>query len=770
MEKIGQKEEIIETSNPIIDESSKRIKRKVLIISIIIVAAIILIVLGVMVGDIITQNLKEKSDDPNSASANLTENGPENSSSRETPMPEINDTNVTNPIKPTQGGGGGGGGGGRSCVANCAGKICGNNGCSGSCGTCGEGTQCSAGLCVGPGTCGDDTCSEGKRLMFNDSLYHLIELNKVIYNLSVVPINASDAQVVVDNESYGIFRLHSYSNSSIGYVRIYVTNITYQDFIGGIKQVEFIFGENNVSCGRDCLELTCSDFNFDEGELRVCNNNDSAYDFSWCQNVTHGCTDEDIDDTNPYFNSSGAYNWVGYSSGQNCNPISGSGGSGGSSPSEGDVCNDSYNLIEKVCNGANITEEIIDCRDYGKVCDSGACIDVIESCTDGIKNQNEQETDCGGVCDKKCAFFGVFHSIHTGLSDGRMTQIQRTDALDIYYDWAATIDHDHKMSQSDWGLIISETDSANIDHQFTYMAGYEWKGSSGAEVSVFFETAPGIFAQGNTPVYNTFSELLDWLEIKNGTGCMNHPAREGNVYDWNNPYINEGSEKGYLLPCIEILNKDELYWDSTWECAPGSGCTSYSNPNPPNSPHWSGGVKTALDRGMHLGFVGGWDYHYDYPGSPTAYTGIINASLTKQGVVNATRARHTWAAQDKILMDVAHDTGTETKLMGDIFSTIEDSIQIDYNISASTGETITTINIFIDGIIVDSRAVATQNVSSSFSYTFLDNFEHYIFVEAIEADGDRAWSSPMYVTKESGFASLKSNPVFIWDWIRSFFS
>ena len=49
------------------------------------------------------------------------------------------------------------------CVASCAGKECGDDGCGGSCGTCGEGTECQSGLCdcvaVCDGVeCGDNGC------------------------------------------------------------------------------------------------------------------------------------------------------------------------------------------------------------------------------------------------------------------------------------------------------------------------------------------------------------------------------------------------------------------------------------------------------------------------------------------------------------------------------------------------------------------------------------------------------------------------------------
>jgi hypothetical protein len=43
---------------------------------------------------------------------------------------------------------------GGSCIASCSGRVCGGDGCGGSCGTCGTGTTCnSAGQCASSGVC-----------------------------------------------------------------------------------------------------------------------------------------------------------------------------------------------------------------------------------------------------------------------------------------------------------------------------------------------------------------------------------------------------------------------------------------------------------------------------------------------------------------------------------------------------------------------------------------------------------------------------------------
>ena len=59
-----------------------------------------------------------------------------------------------------------------ACVANCAGKDCGDDGCGGQCGTCSGGKVCQNGTCVAQGGCGAVTyegCCQGQTLNYCDA-------------------------------------------------------------------------------------------------------------------------------------------------------------------------------------------------------------------------------------------------------------------------------------------------------------------------------------------------------------------------------------------------------------------------------------------------------------------------------------------------------------------------------------------------------------------------------------------------------------------------
>jgi len=341
--------------------------------------------------------------------------------------------------------------------------------------------------------------------------------------------------------------------------------------------------------------------------------------------------------------------------------------------------------------------------------------------------------------------WGTIHSVHTGISDGAETRLERLSNLITGYDWASAVDHDSSITGDEWNLTKNDANGNNSDGNFTYFIGYEWKGTgfNNAEMSVFLMgNGPATHAKGNVANYDTLAEFLPWLAANNGMGCAVHPASGGRVWNWSDADASNET----LIPCVEMLNKDEFQWSSHWNCSAGSGCATYANPSPVSGPDWSGSVKSALDSGLRLGFVAGWDYHGSYPGTPTAYTGLsASPNWTRQGVFHAIRKRHTWAAEKKIWMQVKASNGTSAFIMGDGFNTAVASLTINYSINASAGRTISNVSLFYDGIITNVTGFSGQrNVSGRFHANFSTG-GHYVFLEAIQSDGKRAWSSPMYV-------------------------
>jgi hypothetical protein len=208
--------------------------------------------------------------------------------------------------------------------------------------------------------------------------------------------------------------------------------------------------------------------------------------------------------------------------------------------------------------------------------------------------------------------WGVFHSIHTTVSDGTESLTQRTDNLRMYYDFASTVDHDVMITSSEWFQTIDEVNAYQYLPDFVYFVGYEWKGtgSNYTEIVAFFAgDTPSVKVDGGDPNYDTFGEFATWLSQNNGIGCIAHPTLYSPV-DWTDPELRNEQ----IFPCVEMLNRHYYQWSDQWICAEGSGCNTYNNPSPVKKAKWLGSVKNALDSGLRLGFVAGCAHRLQYLG------------------------------------------------------------------------------------------------------------------------------------------------------------
>lgn len=329
-----------------------------------------------------------------------------------------------------------------------------------------------------------------------------------------------------------------------------------------------------------------------------------------------------------------------------------------------------------------------------------------------------------------------FHSMHTTYSDGNFGLEESADSTEAFHDCGSTNDHDTQLSQTEWDNTVAISNARNIDGNFTYFFGTEWTGNQHVH---YVTMNPSLTRQGaSDSAFNEVVELTSWLASNEGVGQHNHPARDSGGTDFSIPTNYDEN----VITLVEMVNQGQYHWNLNWDCEPGV-CTTYQNPKKPssNADH-KGWIKYALDQGIHLGFSGGNDDHSS-PLNPTVFTGIVNsASWGRQGVFDELKARHTWAAEDKIEMSVYANGST----MGDIFEVTSTSLSIFYNITAASG-TIDDVNLFYDGIIVEiTNFSGVQSAVGNFVVDFADFNEHYIFLEAIQSDGKRAWSSPMYVT------------------------
>jgi len=333
----------------------------------------------------------------------------------------------------------------------------------------------------------------------------------------------------------------------------------------------------------------------------------------------------------------------------------------------------------------------------------------------------------------------MFHSIHTTFSDGRMNSDERDYLLSKNYDCASTIDHDNSLDSIEWKEMINEADTNNKDGLFTYFFGVEWTTNKGHKAYILLNPPDNPFIAGDV------SEFSKFLSDYRGLAFYAHPAQSGGS---GTDFAEANCCNDSFIPLIEIINKGVYHWSYYWNCSLNSGCLTYENPRKSglanaSSSKW---IKYALDNGRHLGFMAATDYHGDAKSfNAFAFTGIsrIN-SLTRESIYEALKNRHTWAAESRIYMDIFVRENGKEHIMGDIFN-VSNNIQLNYYISSP--KSINELNLFFDGVIINSTKPNSNVFNSSFALSFEDNKEHYVFLEAVQDDGKRAFSSPMYITR-----------------------
>jgi hypothetical protein len=165
----------------------------------------------------------------------------------------------------------------------------------------------------------------------------------------------------------------------------------------------------------------------------------------------------------------------------------------------------------------------------------------------------------------------------------------------------------------------------------------------------------------------------------------------------------------------------------------------------------------ALSKGWHIGAFGNQDNHEgmwgDQPNNAgnIPLTGIWAVALTKQDILDALAARRTFAmevqpANDRISLEFAADGNW----MGSEYATAADSIEFFVDVSAATN--IASVALYRNGTLIRTTGAG----ATSFQWTVYDTpgpGDFYYLVKATQNDGDRAWSSPVWITSTSTFTT-----------------
>ncbi len=217
----------------------------------------------------------------------------------------------------------------------------------------------------------------------------------------------------------------------------------------------------------------------------------------------------------------------------------------------------------------------------------------------------------------------------------------------------------------------------------------------------------------------------------NGGIAISHTSATGMGTDWrdNDPEVE---------PLVEIFQGDRV--SAEYEGAPLAADrdrpTGQAGGFEP-----AGFVWNAWAKGYKLGVQVASDHlstHY-------SYACTIAEEFTREGLLDAMKQRHNYGATDNIVLDYRLEANGREHLQGDIVN-VDGPFQLTVKVLGTTA--IRQVDIIKNQEFVYTR----QNLPQDFEFEFEDNQkaagEDYYYVRVQQADGNLAWSSPIWITTE----------------------
>jgi hypothetical protein len=297
------------------------------------------------------------------------------------------------------------------------------------------------------------------------------------------------------------------------------------------------------------------------------------------------------------------------------------------------------------------------------------------------------------------------------------------------------------MSVSEYNTLKTEADNVTQNGVFVGIAAQEHGNLSTSTVGAF----------GHMNVYEAATVLNQASLRENLQASYDYIAANVNringqplVGSFNHPYSGSGQGTNAQF--------ESFAWDSTGD----EGIEFIEVINGKRTAAYETEYFECLAQGWHVGALGNQDNHDglwgDQPNNVNniPLTGIWAAALTKADILNALAARRTFAmevepATDRISLEFTADGNW----MGSEYSTAADSIEFFVDVSSETN--IGSIALYRNGTLI--RQTGGTGVSTQ--WTVHDTpgpGSFYYLVKVTQSDGDRAWSSPVWIESSSNFS------------------
>ena len=326
-------------------------------------------------------------------------------------------------------------------------------------------------------------------------------------------------------------------------------------------------------------------------------------------------------------------------------------------------------------------------------------------------------------------YFGDLHN-HTSYSDGSGTPAQALAAGEAAgFDFMAISDHSYAISDSEWADTLAAVEAAT-DENFVALRGFEY--TQGAE--------------GHINVWNSTRHATR-TNVAGCTMCDYTPNLEAGVtvqgfYAWLVSDVNTELDSAGM---VMQFNHPGWINFNDWKYHPEvSGIARLEEVGNGNGTSYVFSEEEfirSLDYGWKLGATNNADTHSTQWGTNTDHrTGVLMPELTKNALLEALRARRTFASEDKNFNLGMKANGA---WMG---SEIANSGTITFDITGldPDGELPALVE-----LITDQGKTLESTVPTAASFTWQPQINvstgvHYFYVKVTQADGDRIVTSPVW--------------------------
>jgi hypothetical protein len=148
----------------------------------------------------------------------------------------------------------------------------------------------------------------------------------------------------------------------------------------------------------------------------------------------------------------------------------------------------------------------------------------------------------------------------------------------------------------------------------------------------------------------------------------------------------------------------------------------------------------ALAKGYRLGVQSSSDHWSTH----ISYACLLAENFTREGLLDAIRRRHAYAATDNIIVDFRARSGSTTYIMGDAFSSAT-APQLSVRVTG-TGP-IHQIDLIKNQKFVYTARPGAKQAGFEFTDKEFGPGESWYYVRVLQSDGQLAWSSPIWVRR-----------------------